>query len=758
MRGWWLGAALCAMMWTAQAQIGTWRNYTALQNVRDVARSGDTFWAATGGGLFSWRLHSADFLRLTNADGLRAMDLTAVGVDPEGGVWAGCSNGILHIYTPSTGGWTYLFDISVMTYPDRRINRIIAAGDTMLICTEFGVSVFNRRDNAFGDTYTKFSPLLANVRAGALSAAYFHDRLWAAVHTASSAYYIASAGLSGSNLLPPEAWTLQTIGTSTNAIRSLTVASGRLYAGTASGLYALEDSVWNAVTDLQGHSIIAVAPLADGLLVATADPAVYRVDAQNTVQAYPASLPTTPTSLTATEGDSAVAGTTDAGLLTWEGAWTRHMPDGPNSNQFISVAVDPSGSVWGASGYVGNGKGIYRFNGRSWRSFTAAQDGLPTNDYYRISVGCNGSMWAGSWGNGVVEIPAGADTIDPARIFGTNVGMYGLGNDSNYVVVSTAVCDGAGNTWMSIIKGARNSLVVLRPDRTWSFLPVYVGSSRLTYLVDEYPLDRSMTVDGSGNLWALARDPSFRGVIAFGNGGVVGDTAQRAQFFLTETSGLPSNEVRTIVTDREQDIWVGTDRGIAIILDPESPTRSGAIAAYRPLNGVGVNCIAVDPLNQKWVGTSEGVVLLSPDGTQQLASFTVTSTGGKLIDNDVKSIAVDPSTGTVYFGTANGLASLTTAAAAPRVSFGTLLVYPNPYLVPAELPLTVDGLVENSLLKILSIDGRVIRTIVTPGGRVGYWDGKDEEGRTVASGVYVLVASSEQGTDVATAKVAVIRR
>ena len=129
---------------------------------------------------------------------------------------------------------------------------------------------------------------------------------------------------------------------------------------------------------------------------------------------------------------------------------------------------------------------------------------------------------------------------------------------------------------------------------------------------------------------------------------------------LTINDGLPSNEVKTIVVDRDNDVWVGTDRGIAIILDPSNPRRNGGIAAYKPLNGLVINTIAVDPLNQKWVGTTDGVFLLTPDGTQILASYTVDNTAGKLMDNDVKSIAVDGKTGTVYFGTAFGLASLTT--------------------------------------------------------------------------------------------------
>jgi hypothetical protein len=281
-----------------------------------------------------------------------------------------------------------------------------------------------------------------------------------------------------------------------------------------------------------------------------------------------------------------------------------------------------------------------------------------------------------------------------------------------------------------------------------------INGIKMTSLMDR-PVDRCLVVDAFDNVWATVRDAAYRGVICLGNAGTIDSTAA---FHLSASNGLPSSEAKTLLVDNDNDIWVGTDRGIAIILEPSNPTRSGGIAAYKPLNGLVINTIAVDPLNQKWVGTTEGVFLLSADGTQTLASFTVSNTAGKLMDNDVKSIAVDAASGTVYFGTMSGLASLTTPAAAPRASFDGLTVYPNPFLVPSSAPLTVSGLVANSQMKILTVDGKVLRTLKTPGGLIGTWDGKDAQGEDVASGVYLIVAYAEDGSTVAAAKVALIKR
>jgi len=459
-------------------------------------------------------------------------------------------------------------------------------------------------------------------------------------------------------------------------------------------------------------------------------------------------------------GVEPVVGSAGNGIFTDNGGWEAFAPNGPGSGQFLSLAVDPDGVLWAATGYNGNGKGIIRYDGATWSTFTAASHGLPTNDYYNVSVGCDGAVWASSWAAGALMIPRGRTTVDTSLSFGANVGMVGLPDAPGFIVTSTVACTGAD--WMSVNSAADGLLLSIRkPDGTWRRLPVRVGPARITSLLDNIPVDRALAVDGFGTLWAVSRDRTFRGLFAFDNRGSIDDPFTRrdsVRYHLTENNGLPSNDVRTVVVDLDNDVWVGTDRGIAIILDPDRPDRSGSIAAYRPLTGRAITTIAVDPLNQKWVGTPEGAILLSPDGTQVLASYTVESTGGRLIDNDIKSIAIDSRTGTVCFGTLAGLASLTTAGAAPRSTFDELSVYPNPFLLPASAPLTVDGLIANSAVKVLTIDGRLVRTLTTPGGRIGFWDGKDDAGNDVTSGVYLLIAYAEDGSSVATGKVAVIRR
>ena len=64
---------------------------------------------------------------------------------------------------------------------------------------------------------------------------------------------------------------------------------------------------------------------------------------------------------------------------------------------------------------------------------------------------------------------------------------------------------------------------------------------------------------------------------------------------------------------------------------------------------------------------------------------------------------------------------------------------------------------QDSNIKILTIDGRLVTEFSSPGGRTAYWDGRDDNGDLVSTGVYLIVAYQSETNDVVTGKVAVIR-
>jgi hypothetical protein len=200
-RGWRL-CALLLLAAPALAGVGTWKNFTSMKEVRGIARDGHTYWAATSGGLFQWDTSTGAFRRLTNAEGLRSIDLTAVGIDSRGDVWSGTSTGILHVYTPSTGSLRAILDISAFPGQNiKGINDLSFSGDTVLVSTEFGLSIFRLARGEFGDTFTKFGSLPNNVRLNVNAAIIAGGRIWAAITDGLSTHRVASAPITGANLL-----------------------------------------------------------------------------------------------------------------------------------------------------------------------------------------------------------------------------------------------------------------------------------------------------------------------------------------------------------------------------------------------------------------------------------------------------------------------------------------------------------------------------------------------------------------------------
>jgi hypothetical protein len=167
--------------------------------------------------------------------------------------------------------------------------------------------------------------------------------------------------------------------------------------------------------------------------------------------------------------------------------------------------------------------------------------------------------------------------------------------------------------------------------------------------------------------------------------------------------------------------------------------------------------MTVDPLNRKWIGTNQGLLLVSSDGTSLYETYTASNS--PLPADKIVSLAVDDATGKIYAGTDDGIVSFETTAKKAVDAFTELFIYPNPYKLNANLGrLTIDGLIKDADIKVLTINGKLIKEFSSPGGRIAYWDGKDTAGRLVASGVYLIIAFDKEGNNIKTAKVAVLRQ
>jgi flagellar hook assembly protein FlgD len=85
-----------------------------------------------------------------------------------------------------------------------------------------------------------------------------------------------------------------------------------------------------------------------------------------------------------------------------------------------------------------------------------------------------------------------------------------------------------------------------------------------------------------------------------------------------------------------------------------------------------------------------------------------------------------------------------------------LKVYPNPFVYSKHDEVIIDDLSDQTTIKIVGADGSVFNSFQTKGGRHS-WDGLDEYGKELSSGVYFVVAIADNGSEKGIGKIVIIR-
>lgn len=212
--------------------------------------------------------------------------------------------------------------------------------------------------------------------------------------------------------------------------------------------------------------------------------------------------------------------------------------------------------------------------------------------------------------------------------------------------------------------------------------------------------------------------------------------------------------IHCFAEDKNGKLWMGTSNGV-VEMNPinafnttfrinrlKVPRNDGTSFADYLLENEEVTCIAVDGANRKWIGTkSSGLFLVNADGSEILNHFTTANS--YLTDNFITSIMCNPNNNSVYIGTLYGLVEYSSDAAPAEDSYENVYAYPNPVRPDYTGWITVQGLMENSLVKIADSAGNVFFAGRSTGGMIT-WNGCNASGEKVKTGVYYVLASQNE--------------
>lgn len=727
-----------------------------MYNVRTAASdSKGLLWVGTNGGVFTYNPLTQEYQTFRNIDALLSIDVTALRIQPEtDAVFIGCSDGVINVY--SNGSWEYITAIKAKAddFSSVQINDFLFDGSRVFIAGDFGVTVYNTETQTFGVTITNFD---GNRNINVYNVLAAGDRVWVATSAG-----VFSAPLRSEQLNLPSIWKAYTFndgGSQIPVAKGLTEYQGAIYTGYNKDLWKLSGDTFVSVARMD-TTITGVISTGTELYVSDLykaiqfpDRIVYnQASGNNTLNGIAILPPSFPErlGLLLTQKGLGYPADAEIGYI---------VPNSPQSNLFMDMAVGTDGSLWAATIKDFAASGFFRLYEGVWTNFMRSQyPELETDAYVQINASPDGSIWSSSWGSGVAHLVPQADTFAITLYNTENSPLKGIspsGSGPGFEVMGETVTDANGVTWIlnHIEQVSRAYLIARDKDGVfYTITPPTLGIGGENNWFYNY-----IAIDAAGTKWlgSLAGNE----ILYYNDRGTLADQSDDiwGKVDATNTS-LGSKIINGIAVDKNGAVWLATDKGVYVIDNPTAVLTKNRLFT-RTINVIPsqlTNCIIVDALNQKWIGTNTGVWVLNEDGTSVVDNLT--KDNSPLLENAITSLATDELSGNIYIGSRSGMNSARSYAVRANLDFNSLRCFPQPFILSVDPELIVDGLAERSQVKISTVDGTLVRTIMSGGSRTVVWDGRDEKGEFVPSGVYLVSGFSETSGEAGVTKAMVIHR
>ena len=450
-------------------------------------------------------------------------------------------------------------------------------------------------------------------------------------------------------------------------------------------------------------------------------------------------------------------------------------PDGPKYNYFYESKFT-DGKLFTTGGYFLSGKGDFEhpgtiqvWDGSNWVVYQEHLDSVTGYSY--VDINCididptDNTHVAVGGRCGLYEFKDGKllkyhnqqNSPLGGAVDGTNI----LGND--YTLVNGLKYDQEGNLWVLNSQSKNGNLLKLTKDGNWEkpYQEKLSDNDKVSF-----PGLRCMMIDSRGLLWFVNSHWANPALICYDMQN--NQLLKYGSFINQDGTSYEVTSVNCVAEDLQGNIWIGTNQGPFMVQSSEVgqesitfqqikvPRNDGSDYADYLLSGVNISSMAIDGGGRKWFGTNgAGAFLISADNMSQLQYFKTDNS--YLISDNIMSVAINQQTGEVFFLTDEGLCSYLSDAteAYSKMTKDDVYAYPNPVTPDYTGLITINGLSLNADVKICTSNGKVIAEGRSNGGTFT-WDGCDQKGRRVASGVYMVITATSDGKKGTVCKIAII--
>ena len=737
----------------------SWQGYFSFNEIKDVTEASTTVFAASENALFSKNTATNTIKTTTTIDGLSGQTISAL-YHSEGfkKTIVGYENGMIIIVNETDGSILKKVDIINKQLPAnlKKVNHFMEQNGLLYVSCDFGIVQFNLTTSQFGDTYFIGDN---GAEISVKQTAYFNGFIYAATSSG-----IRRANSTSLNLIDFSQWAVVNSGDwasiETLDTELIAVNSGGYIHRFNSNIFVGFLQLPQPSVDMRtkNHNLYITTP--NSVFVYSNKMVLNRQITNSEV------FSNNVTFTCATRvGDLIYIGTKEKGLfsgsLSGGSFFENDTPKGPARNNIFSIDASPN-ALWTVYGdyntsynpYPLDSYGIGKFSTSGWLDIPY-EDVFEAKSITRILVNPNNEkqVYASSFFSGLLKIENDVPTV-----------LYNDKNSSleslkaaNYNVtdirINATAFDKSGNLWVTNSR-VKNGLKVLKTNAQWT------SYSMATILTNTENTDYgSLVIDKNGTKWmATNRD----GVIGYNE---TTNTFKKMTFG-TDLGNLPIYDVRSLAVDTKNQLWIGTTKGLRVLssvnsFQTESQLKANPIIiiddnlAQELLYEQFITSIVVDGANNKWIGTVDsGVFMVSPNGQETKYHFTINNS--PLPSNVINDIKINSTTGEIFIATDKGLISFKGISTGANEDLNNVYVYPNPVRPEFSGTVKIAGLLDKANVKITDIEGNLVYEAISAGGTIE-WDTTAFGRYKVASGVYMIFISAQDGGETKVKKVMIIR-
>lgn len=755
----------------AQNTKGRWNEMFSYGNVKFIEEVQGVLYCATENGIFVYDSAQieGDWTKYNKTNVLSNVGISSMDYDAQTNtLMIGYDNGAIDLLVD--GESQIVLDIPWNNFTgSKKINHIFIEGNLAIISGNFGLASYNLTTREFLETTFFYEN--GNYKA-VNEAAIYNNRIYALTNNGVYTYPLVN----GTNYPNFYAW--QTV-PNTSGINGLflEIFNQELYFSSRNQLYKINAA--NQLAVIRSFDYITDLKVNDEVLSIAENHQVNFMSQNGTVltknipyQEISSSGNVTNTYMNLNTGIVAqnryFGGTKNHGLVDFELAadyFTNpngYKPDGPYSNESVSLTVK-NNKVWIAPGAMsdynapsGNASGFFYFDKFKWNHFKS-KDLLGAKDFVKIAVNPTDDNhfvavpyfeypeWNSPTRIGIFEFKQQGETFSTSHIYSPFQWIYRTGG---------AEFDENGDLYVSssfpgIPDDAKANYYYQRKGQSWR-------SSQISRKVG--PSTALSPQISSNYVWF----PNAR------EGGltVLNKNMEEVATLTRANSNIYNDAVLTVAIDQNNSVWIGTLLGITVLNGGDAAIAEGnyntepivIIQDGIPealLTNIRVNDIKVDKANRKWIAThSSGVYYVSDNGEQTIYHFT--SKNSPLPSDTIYDIDIDDTTGKVYFATEKGVVVFNGDVQEVGDKFNKVLAYPNPVRPGFKGNVIIKNIPNRASVKITDVTGNLIYEAKANGGIIE-WNTKNNIGKDVASGVYIVLMTNADGTETKTLKIAVVR-